>query len=402
MRMSRVMPAVLLLLLAACGGPSGGPAVEGDEGAGGGEAFTGQTLIVTTLADAGPGSLRQVTQIAENGDRVRFDEALAGAIELQSTVVIERDLDIEGLQSEAVWISAADGVQPLEIASGASVHITALAFLNVQAQRVIYVQGSLVLSRVVIHGFDGGNPIFNSGSLHLIDSRITNCTGYNGGALRSNNAFTVIERSLLAYNTSGASGGAIRHHGGVVRIINSTIHGNTATPVAPNSGLGGAIYSTESPQDPNPELVLVHVTITQNTGNAWAGGVGADHDGGGTVIIRGSIIAENEADMNEDVDLEGVTVTAENNVIGIGDGVFFFHGVDGNQVGDPFTPLDPDLGPLLLHGGETRTRRPNAASPAVDAVPSADCLDLAGQPLTVDQREAPRGGAACEAGAFER
>jgi hypothetical protein len=54
------------------------------------------------------------------------------------------------------------------------------------------------------------------------------------------------------------------------------------------------------------------------------------------------------------------------------------------------------------HGGPTKTIALLAGSPALDAVPAADCADAAGEALAVDQRGMDRPvGSGCDAGAYE-
>ena len=60
------------------------------------------------------------------------------------------------------------------------------------------------------------------------------------------------------------------------------------------------------------------------------------------------------------------------------------------------------LGPRRDNGGLTETFGLTAGSPAIDAVPAADCSDTGGTPITADQRDRPRPtGTACDIGAFE-
>jgi len=63
---------------------------------------------------------------------------------------------------------------------------------------------------------------------------------------------------------------------------------------------------------------------------------------------------------------------------------------------------DPRLDPLSNNGGSTQTHAPLLGSPAIDAVPAADCSNVGGAPLTTDQRGVARPqGVACDIGAVE-
>ena len=83
-------------------------------------------------------------------------------------------------------------------------------------------------------------------------------------------------------------------------------------------------------------------------------------------------------------------------------------GFDTNK-GDLFdvTAEQLNLGPLQDNGGPTMTHALGAGSVAIDQIPTADCVDADGQPLTTDQRGEPRPVAIlgaeprCDVGAFE-
>jgi hypothetical protein len=57
------------------------------------------------------------------------------------------------------------------------------------------------------------------------------------------------------------------------------------------------------------------------------------------------------------------------------------------------TAFEPKLGPLASNGGPTQTHLPQAGSPLIDAIPTADCAGgntLAGSTITTDQRSLAR------------
>ena len=63
---------------------------------------------------------------------------------------------------------------------------------------------------------------------------------------------------------------------------------------------------------------------------------------------------------------------------------------------------NPLLGPIANNGGPTPTHAPLLGSPAIDAVPIADCTDAYGTPIATDQRGVARPqGAACDIGSVE-
>jgi hypothetical protein len=100
----------------------------------------------------------------------------------------------------------------------------------------------------------------------------------------------------------------------------------------------------------------------------------------------------------------GIFESQGHNLIGVGGGIGFVNGVNGDLVGTFLDPLDPKLGPLANNGGPTQTQALLAGSPTIDR---GDNTDL----LPTDQRGAgfPRikdgnadGIARVDIGAFEK
>ncbi|MCB0317914.1 MAG: hypothetical protein KDD56_04100 [Bdellovibrionales bacterium] len=90
---------------------------------------------------------------------------------------------------------------------------------------------------------------------------------------------------------------------------------------------------------------------------------------------------------------------------------FEFTPIDGDQVGTPETPLDPQLGPLQDNGGSTFTHAPLVGSPAVDAGAAATsssqlraaigCEGEDQRGVARAQSGTPTGAARCDIGAVE-
>ena len=87
--------------------------------------------LVTTDADDGPGSLRQIIAMAHAGDIIRFDASLKGkTIHLQhGNLIIDRNLHIVGLGENDVGISGNSG-STIVIQRGATVTIEGMSFQN--------------------------------------------------------------------------------------------------------------------------------------------------------------------------------------------------------------------------------------------------------------------------------
>jgi hypothetical protein len=162
-----------------------------------------------------------------------------------------------------------------------------------------------------------------------------------------------------------------------VTLINTTVSGNTAFGCSHACGSGGGIFV----YDNDTTLALINSTISGNT-----------------APIGGAIA--------------GVGVTAENTLID-GDcaGSFASNGGNLESPGDTCGLTDATdqvnvtaqalrLGPLADNGGPTETHALLPGSPAIDAIPVADCIDGAGDPVLFDQRGVPRPqGPACDIGA---
>ncbi len=98
---------------------------------------------------------------------------------------------------------------------------------------------------------------------------------------------------------------------------------------------------------------------------------------GGTLELNSTIVAGNQSD-DDGSDVVGAFNSEGNNLIGdVGDATGLADGVNGDQVGDDLSPIDPLLGPLQDNGGPTQTHVPQSGSPAIDAgnstgVPATD------------------------------
>lgn len=197
--------------------------------------------------------------------------------------------------------------------------------------------------------------------------------------------------------------------GGIVNyaeltLLSSTVHGNTSTI----SSAGGGI--TSSGQG-NPVTRIVNSTVTGNTSTRAAGIlVGRPVTGGATLSLHNATVWGNVS-LNEEIEVQDFTsVTMESSIVGytstfgsvVSHGYNLLEGLTGTGwtagPGDAF--VDPQLGPLGDNGGPTETMAPAFWSDAIDGGNPAGCTDESGDPLTTDQRGAPRD-THCDIGAFE-
>jgi hypothetical protein len=245
----------------------------------------------------------------------------------------------------------------------------------------IYSRGVSTLTRSSVSGnaagFDGGG-LLNFETMSLIDSTVSdNDSGQSGGGIANEAGVVQVTSSTLSANTAAAAGGSLFNPAGAAAdLLNTTVSGNTADT-------GGGIYN-------GGELTLASSTMA---GNA-AATAGAIYDPGTSNAtqrwIANSLI---EGDCGgEPFDSGGYNVESPADTCGF------------EQATDQPAQSQLGLGPLEDNGGPTETHPLLGGSVAIDQIPVLDCVDRAGDPLSVDQRGEPRPSGAssrCDVGAFE-
>ncbi len=196
-----------------------------------------------------------------------------------------------------------------------------------------------------------------------------------------------VNNSTLSHNSTPGSGGGIINLG-VLIMNDSTLSANTA------GAYGGGLYHGGT------SARLFHLTIAGNLADALATGAG---QGGGianrtglTIGISNSLLAENHAGILAD-DCVGNPITSHD-----------YNYIQSNLACLP-NPLAHDisggdalLGPLQNNGGATPTRALLTGSPALDQIPSNQCLDSTATAPHPDQRGVTRPvNGLCDIGAYE-
>jgi len=198
-------------------------------------AAQGATLTVTSLADAGPGTLREAITLANASvgvaDTIVF--SVDGTITLASRLPdIDDDLTIDG-SGAAVTVSGGKAVRVLFVSAGKRVRISALtiadgycaspcsggAILNVgflEVTRSTFVGNSALL----------GGAIHNFGSLDVVGSTFTGNAARFGGAIHNFDKLTVTDCSFTG-NAALRAGGAI-HNFDTLHVVSSHFSGNSA------------------------------------------------------------------------------------------------------------------------------------------------------------------------------
>ena len=270
-------------------------------------------------------------------------------------------------------------------------------------------------------GYGGG--IYSAGTLTLSNSTVSNNNTYgdycHGGGIHNEGTLT-LNNSTVSGNNAGTDiyygdGGGIHNVGGSVGLNNSTISSNSSNGGGSGGGIwnsdgasmeltnstvsfnvsyndGGGIYNTT-----NSTLTLNNSTIGSFNYAFGGNGGGVWNDGDGTVNLKNSIIARNGSNSaGSDCYNTAALISLDYNLVGDDSGCSFTP-----QSNDQVN-VNPLLGELQDNGGPTETRALRLGSPAFDAIPTGNCTDHQGTPITTDQRGVPRPqGAACDIGAYE-
>ncbi|MCX6875609.1 MAG: CSLREA domain-containing protein [Verrucomicrobia bacterium] len=331
-------------------------------------------LLVTTLEDDGPGSLRQTLREAQRYNCIEF--GVTGSIGLTSgQLVIDKDLTIAGPGANLLTVSAGGLSRVFQIGNSV-VSLSGLRICDGAAPQ-----------------YAAGGAIENHGILTVDQCFIANnnvpesfSSTSRGGGIYSDGSL-VVRRSTLAGNIAGHGGGIF--NAGTLLLENSTLSGNQAASVN-WGGVGGGLHNASGAQ-----AQVDHCTITGN-GARGAGGLG--NVGVAVMTVRNSIVAGNHHTLFGGPDLGGTFVSQGYNLIGDpSDGEGFTNAVNHDLVG-----VDPLLYPLLDNGGSTPTHALMLYSPAIDHG-NADTVgsDQRGLPRLFNFPAYADAADGCDIGAFE-
>jgi hypothetical protein len=238
---------------------------------------------VTSLADSGPGSLRDAILGASPGDLIDFDPALAGGtIRLSSgQLLINKDLVIAGPGSGSLTISGLNRSRVFDLTGGTSVGISGLTITNGYSRAsatdpgfggAIEDPGTLVLSDVA---FVNNTSATGGGAIDAFGSAadtltVSNClfqgnrtlSGFGGG-IGTTDTLTVTA-SAFTDNTAPGGGGAIDYFVPNAPITTKALSVSGTTFTGNQGANGGAIYANDSPSDGTLTLSVDGSTFTNN------------------------------------------------------------------------------------------------------------------------------------------
>lgn len=310
------------------------------------------SLVVTSTADSGPGSLRQAlltASLCEGPNTITFAPALSG----QTIRLTSAQLDIAD-PTGPVTLTAASLPAGLTVSGEGARRV-----FNVTSGSTVTLDSLTVSNGLATAGFlpgNGGGGLYSQG-----DVTLNNCT--------------FVRNAVPSGAGTISLGGAVAVYQGVLTATNTTFALNSVQSAA--TAYGGAIVALSS------TLGVRHCTVVSNSATGSSGG-----NGGGilaescTVQLNHSVVAANVGSAAADLRrLGSIAMTGSYCLIGNAAGSDLLNGVNGNQVGTANSPLNPLLGPLQNNGGGTLTCRPLAGSPLLDAGDPA----IASAPAT-DQR----------------
>jgi hypothetical protein len=186
---------------------------------------------VTTVADSGAGSLRDVVANASVGATVTF--TVTGVITLTSGEIgINKNLTIQGPGAGVLAVNANHASGIFSVQAGSTVTISGLTIENGSSSN--------------------GGAVYNNGNLTIISSTLwNNVAAGSGGAIFNDNAITLTNSSLISNTATLMGGGLYNQDGDQVRFVSGLIMSNT-TP-----GRGGGYYNAGS-------VVAISTTLQGN------------------------------------------------------------------------------------------------------------------------------------------
>ena len=377
------------------------------------------TIVVTSTADSGAGSLRAAIAGASAGDTIQFAAALNGqTITLTSAkIVIDKNLVIDG-----------PGASQLRVQRSTVGGTPIFNIFDVTPNNTVTIEG-LTISNGLTGSNGGGGGIYNNGSfLTIANCTISGNSAGFGGAIFSDavnfgSAQLVISNSILSGNSAVTSGGCIYNlaYGDLkpfsafasVEVNYSTISGNSATygagifsdgsamgnafltvnnsTISGNSASqdGGGIYNYGEIKADNALVQLINSTISGNSASLTGGGILNDGDQGGeaTLAIAYSTISDNSANEGGGIYSFGSAATwlglvstimktgisGENIRSSSGEVFSAGYNLSNDNGGGFLTAIgdqvntNPMLGPLQNNGGPTFTHELLMGSPALNA-----------------------------------
>ena len=349
---------------------------------------------VTSLADSGPGSLRQAILNANAGDTINF--AVSGTITLTSgELVIDKNLNIAGPGAVNLVINAGGPSRILSVNAG-SVNLSGMTFANGLVNSDPFGSGGVgqgggvlnhatlvlrqcVLTENVVDGISGaGGAIYNDGTLQVNQCTVQDNQANAGGGIYNAGSITVTASTValnVAFDDFYIGYGSGIYNSGTLTANASTFSGNIT------DASGGGIYQNTD----TGSLNVNHSTFANDSGPDI-------YNDAGTATVGNCLVANW---------LLGAFQSGGYNLISSG-AIGFVNGINHDLVGSSTAPLDPQLLPLADNGGFTWTHAIRLSSPAIDSGNSGGATtDQRGQSRVFDWPLHPNADDGCDIGAYE-
>ena len=259
------------------------------------------SLVVTTLADTGVGTLRSAITMADQGAAsksyvIKFSVTLPATIDLLSALPdLSNNISIKGPGASDLTVQRDPNATAL------------FSVFTVDSGETISLSG-ITISGGNAGGGNGGG-VDNSGTLTVSDSVLTGNTALEGGGLFNAGTVTVTDSTFdgLSGSQSAEFGGGLYNEGtATVKDITFTL--NTTFSSSGNSTFdGGAIYNASL-----GTVTVTNSTFTSNTANQ--GGGLANY---GTATVKSSTFTSNFGDGDGGGIFNGGTLTASASTFGI-------------------------------------------------------------------------------------
>ena len=360
----------------------------------------GATFVVTTLADSGPGSLRQAitdANAAGGSNTIAFQSNLSGVLWVHSFMpTITGSVQIVGPGAATLNIrrlnTASYPVLNFSGSTGQSLAVSGLTISNGSASSsqsggginignntfgTITITGCLFEDN--LGALEGSAVCARAQNISISDCTFRFNTALSGAALyvsaTSAAGSAVIERCTFVSNVGVLGALRVAAGTGAVRVLNCTIDGNF---VPDANGVAGVLTDLNSTA---ANCLFCNCTITNNsttsTFTTGVGGVSVTNFGAPRFL--NCIIAGNtHAGANSNI--SGTVASLGHNLVSDPTGGTMVAS-DGDLFGSSGSPLDPQLAPLADNGGSTLTRALLSNSPAINAgtIFAAPLLDQRGR-----------------------
>ena len=342
------------------------------------------TLTVTSGADSGAGTLRDVVASASAGDIIEFAPSVTTVELTTAQIEITQSISIVGPGADVLTVrrSSAGGTPDFRLfrinAPSATVSLSGMKLTNGK------------------QGAGGAINITTASSVTLTEMALVGNDGLWAGALWLDTATLLVNRSTFSENTTNlgvscgyCNGGAVIINTGNATFANSTLSNNHA------GDNGGAIKNTAN-------LTLINTTIADNSANGFGGGLASYVFQSQSLSMKNTLFSGNTSIVRTDQCDNAAAVPLLvnlNNFIEDGSCNYVRLVASGSQTSPTgFLQGNPGLSALALNGGPTKTNAISSTSPAAGAGDSATC---AGAPISsIDQRGVTRP-SSCAIGAFE-